>query len=569
MATAQSSPETSPVESELEKGDFEKANGLAREEEEEPQEDDGRSIQVAEAGLPDPSLRPAIQQIRSRSSARSHRSHKSYTDGYTHFGEEDEEKEVSAGAGAGQDAEKEFEVSFDGDNDPLSPKNKSTLRKWLIVVIVSASSLCVTCASALYTSTYPQLEPEFGVSRELATVGLTTFVCGLGLGPMFLSPLSEFYGRRIIYLCAFGMYFVWLIPCAVAQNIQTMLIVRFFDGLAGSAFLSVAGGTVGDMFPRHKLSAPMMVYTASPFVGPEVGPVIGGFINQFTSWRWSFWVLVIWAGFQWVLIFFFVPETYAPVLLRRKAVKLRKETGDDRWKAPIERMDKSVVKTVMWSCIRPFQLLFFEQMCLNLCLLSAILLGILYLFFGAFALIFENNHGFNQWQTGLTFLGIFVGMIIGVNCDPLWRRNYARLVRNNGGVSEPEYRLPPTILGAAIVPISLFGFAWTTFPRVHWIVPIVFSGLFGLGNILCFSGIFTFLVECYPLYAASALAANSFARSSFAAAFPLFGVQMYNRLGYQWASTVLAFIALAMTPFPILFFRYGKRLRGSSRFANS
>ncbi|KAI7112116.1 hypothetical protein KC337_g18815, partial [Hortaea werneckii] len=196
--------------------------------------------------------------------------------------------------------------------------------------------------------------------------------------------------------------------------------------------------------------------------------------------------------------------------------------------------------------------------------------------------------------TGLTFLGIFVGMVIGVNCDPLWRRNYTRLVSNNGGVSEPEYRLPPTILGAMIVPISLFGFAWTTYPWVHWIAPIIFSGLFGLGNIFCFSGIFvsaassltrwqqdatpvpeltlqrkTFLVECYPLYAASALAANSFARSSFAAAFPLFGVQMYNTLGYQWASSLLAFIALAMTPFPILFFQYGKRLRGNSRFAQA
>jgi len=108
------------------------------------------------------------------------------------------------------------------------------------------------------------MEHTFHISREVATLGLTMFVCGLGLGPMFLSPLSEFYGRRIIYLGAFGMYFVWLIPCAVAQNIQTMLVVRFLDGLAGSAFLSVAGGTVGDMFPREKLSAPMMVYTASP-----------------------------------------------------------------------------------------------------------------------------------------------------------------------------------------------------------------------------------------------------------------------------------------------------------------
>ncbi|WPH00743.1 MFS general substrate transporter [Acrodontium crateriforme] len=468
------------------------------------------------------------------------------------------------------DSDKSFEVKFDGgENDPMSPKNKPLLRKWCITLLVSFSSLCVTCASTLYTSTYLQLEKDFDVSRLVATIGLTTYVCGLGLGPMFLSPFSEFYGRRIIYICAFGIYFIFLIPCAVAQNIQTMLVVRFFDGLAGSAFLSVAGGTVGDMFTKQTLSMPMTIYTVSPFMGPCIAPVMGGFINQFADWRWSFWVLVIWAGIQWIMIVLFVPETYAPVILRKKAIQKRKDTGDDRWYAPIEKMDRSVTQFVLWSCIRPFQLLIFEPMCLNLCLLSAILLGILYLFFGAFAVVFTHSHGFNQWQVGLTFLGIMVGMIIGVSCDPLWRRNRDRLIRNNGGISEPEFRLPPTVLGACLIPVAMFGFGWTSYPWVHWIVPIVFSGLFGLGNIFCFSGIFTFLVESYPLYAASALAANSFARSSFAAAFPLFGVQMYNNLGYPWASSLLGFIALAMTPFPYLFFRYGKRLRGRSRFAQA
>jgi len=208
----------------------------------------------------------------------------------------------------------------------------------------------------------------------------------------------------------------------------------------------VAGGTVGDMFNRDQLSLPMMIYTASPFLGPEVGPVIGGFINQYTNWRWSFYVLLIWAGVLWVAIIFLVPETYHPVLLKRKAEKLRKETGDPNYKAPMEKLDKSILKTVLWSCVRPFQLLALEPMCLLLCMESAVLLGILYLFFGAFPLIFENHHGFSESQTGLTFLSIMIGMLIGISCDPLWRRNYMRLVRNNGGKSEPEFRLPPTIV---------------------------------------------------------------------------------------------------------------------------
>jgi len=131
-----------------------------------------------------------------------------------------------------------------------------------------------------------------------------------------------------------------------------MLVARFLDGLAGSAFLSVAGGTVGDLFARSELSLPMMIYTASPFLGPElgeckstgvklltvrvvvvysvsltrlplnIGPVIGGFINQFANWRWSFWVLVIWSGIYWVFIFAFVPETYAPVSQKTLSVKV-------------------------------------------------------------------------------------------------------------------------------------------------------------------------------------------------------------------------------------------------------
>ena len=165
-------------------------------------------------------LRLPLQQIRSHSSTRST---KSYTDGYSHW-EEEEGQNPDQAERNGTDPNKEFEVKFDGDDDPLNPRSKPTWRKWTIVLIGSFCSLCVTCASALYTSTYPQMEKEYGISREVATVGLTTYVCGLGLGPMVLGPLSEFYGRRIIYLCAFGGFFVWLIPCAVAPDIGSMLV---------------------------------------------------------------------------------------------------------------------------------------------------------------------------------------------------------------------------------------------------------------------------------------------------------------------------------------------------------
>ena len=126
-------------------------------------------------------------------------------------------------------------------------------------------------------------------------------------------------------------------------------------------------------------------------------------------------------------------------------------------------------------------------MCLNLCIFSAILLGILYLFFGAFPLVFRTVHGFNLWQVGLSFIGILVGMLVAAAMDPIWHRIRAKLMRElkerTGveGDSEPEFRLLPAIAGALCVPAGIFIFAWSMYPWVHWIVPMIGAAVFGTG----------------------------------------------------------------------------------------
>ncbi|OHX01268.1 major facilitator superfamily transporter [Colletotrichum incanum] len=395
------------------------------------------------------------------------RSHNGYScDDYQH-GDDSPQREVI-------EKEDPYEVGFDGgDSDPMSPRSMSKFKKWLVVSIVSCASFCV------------QMDAEFGNSRIVATIGLSTFVLGISLGPMFLSPLSEFYGRRPIYIVSWTMYVIWIIPSAVAKNIATMIIARFLDGLSGSAFLAVSGGTVSDLFARHELQAPMLMYSLAPFIGPCIGPLIGGFINYNANWRWTYYVMIIWAFALLVAIVVFVPETYHPIVLRSKARKIRKETGDERWRAPVEKTTKSVIKTIGISLMRPFQLLFFEPMVLNLDIFSAILLGILYLFFGAFPLVFTNIHGFNLWQVGLTFMGILVGMFLAAATDPLWHHIRSRLMadleKETGveGASEPEFRLPPVICGAFLCPIGIFWFGWSL--HVHWMMPIIGSAIFGAG----------------------------------------------------------------------------------------
>lgn len=176
-----------------------------------------------------------------------------------------------------------IEVVWD-EPDPGDPRSMSKARKWLIVLIGSMAAHCVTCTSSLYTLTYDQLRREFGVSTEICTLGLSLYTIALGIGPLFTSPLSEFYGRKPICLASLVFFVIWIIPCAVAKNIQTLLIARFISGVAGSSFLSVSGGTVGDVFAPAEVQTPMFTYTTLVILGPVVGPVVGGFVNQFASW---------------------------------------------------------------------------------------------------------------------------------------------------------------------------------------------------------------------------------------------------------------------------------------------
>ncbi|KAG6377998.1 major facilitator superfamily domain-containing protein [Boletus reticuloceps] len=448
-----------------------------------------------------------------------------------------------------------------------NPQCMSTLRRWVAVLVISSASLCVTCASSVAAFTEAGSAQTFHTSHEVTILGVSLYVSGLGAGPLLVGPLSEVYGRNIIYRISYILFFIFTFPVAFAPNIGIFLFFRLITGFCGAAFLSVAGGSVSDMFPNSTVANPMAVYTMSPFIGPVAGPLIAGFIDQNVTWRWTYWVLLCWIFAENALLFLFVPETYAPVILKKKAARLRMATGDANYYAPLDKVQGNLAQSILISCYRPFQLLLFDRMTLLLDTWNALILGILYLAFQAFPVIFQDVHHFSDQMAGLAFLGIGIGMFAAISTQPFWNKLFAQEAIKHDGNPPPEVRLIMGQVGGILVPISLFWLAFTTYPQVHWIAPIIASIPFGSGIYFVFTSTFTYLVTAYRPIAASAMASNSALRSAFAATFPLFAGAMYDRLGTVGATALLAGLTTIMAPLPFIFYRIGGRLRMQSKFA--
>lgn len=385
---------------------------------------------------------------------------------------------------------------------------------------------------------------------------------------MLWAPLSELFGRQLLFTTTYCALTAFNAGTAGAQNSWTLIILRFFAGAFGSSPLTNAGGVIADMFSAKQRGIAMSIFAAAPFLGPVLGPIIGGFLGMGAGWRWVMGFLAAFSGAVWIMGTVLIPETYAPVLLRRRAERLSKITG----KVYISKLDidqgkPSLKEAFKIALSRPWILLFREPIVFLLSLYMAIIYGTLYMMFAAFPIVYQLGRGWNQGIGGLAFLGIMVGMLIAV-LYTLWdNKRYINTQEKHAGFAPPEARLPPTLIASVTIPIGLFWFAWTNYPSIHWMASIAAGVPFGFGMVLVFLGIMNYLIDAYTIFAASVLAANSVLRSCFGAAFPLFTTYMYQNLGIHWASSIPAFLALACVPFPFLFYKYGAAIRTRCKFA--
>jgi MFS family permease len=425
----------------------------------------------------------------------------------------------------------------------------------------------VTFVASAYVGPFIEITSEFHVGQEVFILGLSLYAIAFAITPLFWAPFSEMFGRRPLFIITYGGFAAFNGGAVASQNIWTLLILRFFAGAFAASSLASAGGVIADLFVALKRSIPLSIFCLTTFFGIVIGPSIGAFIGENVGWRWVEGVMAIFTGVIWVVICVFLPETYSPVLLHRRAKTLTQMTGLVYRSKFEEKGMKTVGQLFKVSLIRPWILLFREPIVLLLSIYMSIIFGTLHMFFDAFPIVYQEQRHWTEGIGGLAFLGVLVGVFIGFIYTTLDDLRYKRIAKQHQGHAPPEARLPPAMVGAICLPISLFWFAWTNYPSIHWSVSIIASSPFGFGMFTIFLAVLNYLIDAYTIYAASVLAANLVLRYIFAAAFPLFTKQMYDSLGIHWATCVPAFLTLICVPFPFLFYKYGARIRKKCKYS--
>ncbi|KAG2753484.1 MFS general substrate transporter [Suillus brevipes Sb2] len=412
--------------------------------------------------------------------------------------------------------------------------------------------------------------------KDDAILALTTsiFVLAYATGPLFLGPLSEIYGRSRVLQLANLWYLIWNLVCGFAQSESQLLAFRFLAGLGGSAPLAIGGGFLGDCWRPDERGKAVAIYSLAPLLGPVLGPVTGAWIAERSTWRWVFWSTSIVDAIIQIIGMFSIQETYAPLLLERKAERIRRTM--DAEKVPyrevrtvFESQDRCWRSIMAKSLRRPFVLFAHEPIVQLLGIYMAYLYGLLYLFLTTIPSIFGGVYQQSVGIAGLHYIALGIGVTGASQLNAkTMDKVYVYFKNKHGGVAKPEFRLPAMVPGSVLLPIGCLIVGWTSEAHTHWIAPDIGITLVGAGIILSFQCIQAYIIDCFTLHAASALAAASCLRSLAGFGFPLFAPAMYTTLGFGKGNTILAVVAILIgCPAPWIFWHYGEQIRNSSRYA--
>ena len=488
-------------------------------------------------------------------------------------------------------------------DDPENPQNWSLKKKHLVVFQIYFYTLSVYIGSAIITPSQPYIEQIFGVTPEVASMGLSLYVAGYGIGPLIFSPMSEIpvIGRNPPYMITFGIFLALSIGTACVNNFPALLVLRFLQGFFGSPCLATGGASIGDIFNLMKLPYYLTGWAAFATAGPALGPIISGFSVPAENWHWSLWEIVWLAGPVFISLMICLPETSAPNILLRRAERLRKATGNPnlRSQSEIDQSKLTAGEIVVGNLWRPVQINALDPAVLFTSLYTALMYAIFYSFFEVFPFVYATGlpkpnsptkgYGMNAGEIGLIFLSISVGVSIAIGIYIYYLKKVFEPEIRKMGLGEPERRLTLAVPFSLLLPIGckspvchricevcaftdgvvVFMFGWTanSSPKIHWIVPTLGIVIFTIGIFVMFQCIFIYVPLSYPQFSASLFAGNDFARSSIAAGAIHFSRPMFINLGVGQGVSLLAGLTCGGVIGICCLWKFGGTLRARSKFA--
>ncbi|KAF5862877.1 hypothetical protein ETB97_011018 [Aspergillus alliaceus] len=448
-------------------------------------------------------------------------------------------------------------------------------KKWAILTVVFTVQMSMNFNSSVYPNAVTPLSEHFHVSEQAARVGQMIFLVAYAFGCELWAPWSEELGRWPIMQLSLFLVNIWQIPCALAPNFGTIVVGRFLGGLS-SAGGSVTLGMTADMWEPDDQGFAVAYVVLSSVGGTTIGPIFGGMIQQWLDWEWNFWIQLIFGGVTQLMHFFLVCETRSTILIDREAKRRRKTGEDPNAYGPNElKTPRFDAKDILRIWARPFEMFLREPIVLFLSLLSGFSDALIFTCIESFNLVFKQ-WGFNALQIGLCFISIVIGYLVayGIFLPDIWRQRQIRQSHGNAA-RLPERRLLLLLFIAPLETIGLFGFAWTSMgpEYTHWIVPLVFVFLIAIANYGIYMATIDYMVAAYGPYSASATGGNGFARDLLAGLSAMYATPMYKNIGgkfhLQYASTVLACLAVLVTIPIYIFYWKGPEIRASSKFAQT
>ncbi|KAF2276080.1 major facilitator superfamily [Westerdykella ornata] len=463
----------------------------------------------------------------------------------------------------------EYVVEFDGVDDPLHAQNWTLKKKLFTAAILGFTTFCSAFGSSIFSAATRVVAHQYHVGLTVGVLGTSFYVLGFATGPIFWAPFSELKGRRLpLVIASFG-FSIFSVAVAVGKDLQTILICRFWGGFFGACPLTCVAAVFSDMFDNRTRGMAITIFSMTVFTGPLLAPFIGGFIVMSDlGWRWTEYLVAILGFTAFGLNFFFLSESYPPEILVAKAAELRRRTKNWGIHAKQEEIEIDFRELLEKNFSRPIRMLITEPIVLLLSIYMAFIYGLLYLFLTAYPLVFQGVHHMNLGVGGLPFFGMVTGQLLAGTLIFIRQPGYQKKLAANNNIPIPEWRLPEVIAGGICFAAGIFWFGWTGYTAsIPWIVPTLSGLLIGFGLLSIFLQALNYLVDAYLMFAASAIAANTFLRSLCGAAFPLFAQQMFNGMGIQWAATLLGCVAAVLIPVPVWFYLRGAKIREKSAYA--